>query len=245
MPLSRTRLFLEDRELGRTPVAPVIHGATGEAAGTGAQAPCCAPAMPISTFCPQDPLPAADPKRSKGPQLHHAPATHTQKLRGARGAAHPTPAHGPTGVVVLWAALSAPSPQAAVGGETTLSMGPLRAPGLPGASCGYVSAANIRFCRAMHCGIAGLAVGRQQRLGAGKSPFAGRQCACGGGRFGTVGSLRPERVEQEACLIVPLSSGGHAGCPARSWEVGTASTSLPVEGSLAQAWLLFSGVHCS
>lgn len=96
MPLSRTRLFLEDRELRRTPVAPVIHGATGDAAGTGAQAPCCAPAMPISTFCPQDPLPAADPKRSNGPQFHHAPAAHTQKLRGAipqHSAAHPTTPH--------------------------------------------------------------------------------------------------------------------------------------------------------
>lgn len=57
-PRSRTCLFLEDRELGRAPIAAAIHGATAPARP---QARRCTPAMPSSMVSPA-PVAASGPR---------------------------------------------------------------------------------------------------------------------------------------------------------------------------------------
>ena len=128
--LSRTCLFLEDRELGRTPVAPAIHGATGGAAATrpGRARPSGTALRSryakLRSFPPAPgPLTAAHPKRGREPGLsvtrrprHPPPLTHRAGATRHDATPRHAAAHRPTGVVVLRAARPTSSRQAALRG---------------------------------------------------------------------------------------------------------------------------------
>lgn len=201
-PLSRTCLFLEDRELGRTPVAPAVHGATGGATAAqalpGAQAPRCAPAMPSSIVRPpprsffncrrRKARPRAGALSNGEAETPPSRPSHTEPVQ--RGTApHPAAAHGPTGVVVLRAALLASSRQA-LRGQTTLPRAPRRTrrracrePPVAArdrkTSC---SAARCLVVPVVWCRGPALRSRGTEQSGPGKTPFPGGQRAGRAGR---------------------------------------------------------------